>query len=146
MVLGTVFFSCTQLNVYEKNTSITGHNWKSDFNSKGSFDINDTAAFYNMYVVLRHTDAYKYENIWLNIGLQAPGDSMRYTRYNVLLANGAAGWEGIGMNDIREIRKLLETSGGIFKKTGTWNFSVSQLMRDNPLEHIMSVGMRVEKK
>jgi gliding motility-associated lipoprotein GldH len=146
ILLCTALFSCRQLNVYEKNTSIAGHNWKSDVAAKGSFDIKDTAAFYNMYLVLRHTDAYQYENIWLNIGLQAPGDSMRYTRYNVQLANGAAGWEGTGMNDIWEIRKLLETSAGIFKKPGTWNFAVNQLMRDNPLPHIMSAGLRVEKQ
>jgi gliding motility-associated lipoprotein GldH len=146
ILLSILFFSCKELNVYEKNMAIAGHNWKSDVSARGSFDIKDTAAFYNMYVVLRHTDAYKYENIWLNIGLQAPGDSMRYTRYNVQLANGASGWEGTGMNDIWEIRKLLETSRGIFKKPGTWNFSVSQLMRDNPLPHMMSAGLRLEKQ
>jgi gliding motility-associated lipoprotein GldH len=144
-LLCTGFYSCRQLDVYEKNTTIAGHNWKSDFAAKGSFDITDTTSFYNLYVVLRHTDAYRYENIWLSIGLQAPGDSMRYTRYNVQLAKGAEGWEGTGMNDIWEIRKLLQTSGSLFKKTGTWNFSISQLMRDNPLPHIMSAGLRVEK-
>jgi gliding motility-associated lipoprotein GldH len=144
-LLGAVFFSCTQIDVFEKNTPIPGHSWKSDFTATGSFDIKDTAVIYNMFVVLRHTDAYKYENIWLNIGLQAPGDSMRYTRYNVQLANGATGWEGKGMDDIWEVRKRVETSSQAFKKTGTWKFSINQLMRDNPLPHIMSTGLRVEK-
>jgi gliding motility-associated lipoprotein GldH len=138
-------FSCTQVDVFEKNTNIPGHNWKSDFTAGGSFDIKDTTVIYNMYVVLRHTDAYKYENIWLNVGLQAPGDSMRFTRYNVQLAKGASGWEGKGMDDIWEIRKILETSGPAFRKKGTWNFSINQLMRDNPLPYIMSAGLRVEK-
>jgi gliding motility-associated lipoprotein GldH len=140
-----VFSSCTQVDVFEKNTNIPGYNWKSDFTAGGSFDIKDTAVFYNMFVVLRHTDAYKYENIWLNIGLQAPGDSMRYTRYNVQLATGATGWEGKGMDDIWEIRKRVETNSQAFKKMGTWKFSINQLMRDNPLPHVMSAGLRVEK-
>jgi gliding motility-associated lipoprotein GldH len=144
-LLCALFLSCTQINVVEKNTNIPGHNWKSAFAATGSFDIKDTATIYNMYVVLRHTDAYQYENIWVNIGLQAPGDSMRYTRYNIQLAKGATGWEGKGMDDIWEVRKLVETNGQAFKKKGIWHFAINQLMRDNPLPHILSAGLRVEK-
>jgi gliding motility-associated lipoprotein GldH len=145
ILLCAAFFSCRQIDVFEKNTSIPGHSWKGNFAAKGSFDIKDTTVLYNMYIVLRHTDAYTYENIWLNVGLQPPGDSMHYTRYNVQLAKDATGWEGKGMDDIWEIRKLLETNGQAFKKSGTWNFSLQQIMRDDPLPHMMSAGLRVEK-
>jgi gliding motility-associated lipoprotein GldH len=146
ILTGTILHACTQLAVFEKNTSIPNYTWKSDFAATGSFEIKDTAAFYNLYIVLRHTDSYKYENIWLNIGLQAPGDSMRYNRYNVQLAKDASGWDGTGMNDIWELRKLLGTNREIFKKPGTWHFSITQLMRDNPLPNVMSAGLRIEKQ
>lgn len=137
------FFSCTQINVFEKNSTIPGYSWKSDFAVKGDFTISDTASSYNTYLVLRHTDAYKYSNIWLNVGIQAPGDSMYYTKMNIELANDAAGWMGTGMDDIWELRQLVILP---LSKKGTYNYSISQIMRDDPLAAVMSAGLRVEKR
>jgi hypothetical protein len=32
-----------------------------------------------------------------------------------------------------------------FKKPGTYTYSITQIMRDNPLSAVMSAGLRVEK-
>ena len=140
-----LLFSCKQIDLYEKNTVIPKYEWQNTFTAKGNFTITDTVALYNIYLVLRHTDAYKYNNIWLNIGLQFPGDSMVYNKTNLLLANDATGWEGNGMNDIWEVRKVLNDKPRPFKKQGTYNFSIAHIMRDNPLFNIMSAGLRIEK-
>jgi len=137
--------SCTRLEVFEKDISIPGYKWETNFAAKGKFDITDTTASYNIYLVLRHTDAYKYDNIWLNIGLQSPGDSLQYQKVNLELGNDAKGWEGTGMNDIWEVRKVLNDRPLPFKKTGGYAFSIMQIMRDNPLPGIMSAGLRIER-
>ena len=137
--------SCTQLDVFEKNTVIPKYEWQSDFIVKGSFAIKDSLASYNIYLVLRHTDAYQYNNIWLNIGLQVPGDTMSYQKVNLPLGNDTSGWDGTGMNDIWELRKLLNGEPRRFKKAGTYNFNIAQIMRDNPLRNVMSAGLRIEK-
>lgn len=146
LTMGTCLFSCQPVAVYEKNTPIPNQAWKSSVAATGSFDIKDTTALYRTHLVLRHTDAYQYENIWLNIGLQAPGDSMRFVRYNLSLVNGNTGWEGTGMNDIWEVRKWLQIGDGRFKKAGTWNFAIYHLMRNDPLPAVLSAGLRVEKQ
>jgi gliding motility-associated lipoprotein GldH len=136
--------SCKQIDVFEKNTRIPGMRWQNNFAATGTFHIEDTVASYNLYLVLRHTDAYMYNNIWLNVGLQSPGDSMYYQKLDLSLGSDARGWEGTGMNDIWEVRKPLAQNKR-FRKKGDYRFSIFQIMRDNPLLHIMSVGMRVEK-
>ena len=148
----TVLFSslifmagCKRLDVFEKNTTIPGYQWKSDFAVTGSFTIADTLTSYNIYMVLRHTDAYAYNNIWLNIGLQAPADSMNFQKIYLLLGSDISVWEGAGMNDIWEVRKLLNARPLPFKKPGEYQFRINQIMRDNPLPQIMSAGLRVEK-
>ena len=138
-------FSCKQIDLFEKNTVIPYYEFQSNFTAKGSFTITDTAAEYRIYIVLRHTDAYKYNNIWLNIGWQSPGDSMQYQKTDLLLGNDAGGWEGAGMNDIWEVRKLGISDPSPFKKPGIYSFSIAQIMRDNPLFYVMSAGLRVEK-
>ena len=135
--------SCTQIEIFEKDTSIPGYKWQQGFSAKGDFVITDTISSYNIYLVLRHTDAYQYNNIWLNVGLQPPGDSMHTQKVNVVLGDDANGWYGIGMNDIWEVRNLQKSQP---LRSGKYSFSISQIMRDNPLLHVMSVGLRIEKK
>lgn len=136
--------SCRQVEVFEKNTSIPGYKWAADFAATGTFKIEDTLSSYNLYLVLRHTDAYNYNNIWLNVGLQSPGDSLFFQKVDISLGNDATGWEGTGMNDIWEVRKPLALNRR-FKKKGEYHFSIFHIMRDNPLPEMMSAGLRVEK-
>jgi gliding motility-associated lipoprotein GldH len=137
--------SCKQLDVFEKNTTIPNYNWASDYVAKGDLAIVDTTSAYNLYVVLRHTDAYKYNNIWLNIKLNSGVDTLVNQKEDIGLATDATGWEGIGMNDIREIRKKITPQPFKFKKSGNYTYQIQQVMRDNPLTNVMSAGIRFEK-
>lgn len=149
-IAATAFFllslvSCKQVELFEKNTPIPNYEWNNNFAATGSFTISDTLAAYNIFIVLRHTDAYAYNNIWLNVGLQSPGDSLFYQKIDLSLGSDATGWEGTGMNDIWEVRKLLNGQPRRFRKVGTYQFSILHIMRDVPLKNVMSVGLRVEK-
>lgn len=140
------FTACTQIDLYEKNTVIPGSKWNSDYAASGSFTITDTISSYKVFIVLRHTDMYRYNNIWLNVGLQPPGDSMRFQRKEIQFGNDANGWFGVGMNDIWELRSAITDEPKRFLRAGTYNFSITQIMRDDPLNHVMSAGIRLEKQ
>lgn len=137
--------SCMQINLYEKNLPIPNYEWKQDFEVKGSFEITDIVSSNTLFIVLRHTDKYKYNNIWLNLGIQNPGDTMYYQKINIELGNDATGWYGSGMNDIWEYRYKLNPVAKPFIKKGIYNFSLKQIMRDDPLPYVMSAGFRIEK-
>ena len=139
------FFSCRQLDIFEKNTNIPGMQWKSNVAVSGTFMIQDTTVSYNLLIVIRHTDAYRYNNLWLKVGIQAPGDTLRLQRKEFELGNDARGWEGLGMSDIWELRKPLNNIPGRFKKPGLYHFSIYQDMREDPLPNILSAGLRIEK-
>jgi gliding motility-associated lipoprotein GldH len=140
------FISCDRTGLFEKNTNIPGMKWKSDFLATGTFDINDTISKFNLSIVIRHTNAFLYNNMWLNVGLQAPGeDSLKYQKINIPLGSDAEGWKGKGMNDILEIRHTISEVPMPFRKSGIYNYSIGQIMRDNPLLHVMSAGFRLEK-
>lgn len=142
IALSFLAVSCKQVSVYEKNIPIPHYKWQHNYSANGSFNITDTTRSYNIYIVLRHTDAYKYNNIWLRIGLKEPGDSMHFQNKDISLGNDANGWEGSGMNDIWEVRKLIYVHK--FTKKGEYQFNINQVMRDNPLEDVMSAGVRVQ--
>lgn len=139
--------SCKQLDVYEKNVSIPNYQWKQDFKPGFDFEITDTASRYNILMVLRHTDAYKFNNIWLDITatVQNKDTLFKIPHVELALGNDVNGWEGTGMDDIWEVRKAITKGPVQFTKKGRYHFAVAQTMRENPLQNIMSVGVRVER-
>jgi hypothetical protein len=48
------------------------------------------------------------------------------------------------MDDIYEHRIQLGAPQTL--KAGTYIFTVEQIMREDPLEHVLDVGLRIEKK
>lgn len=136
--------SCQQLDLYERIQNVPKAEWKSDFKPSFSFAISDTAALYNLYVTIRHTNTYPFNNIWLMAGLQFPGDTVKQQRLNLTLA-GKENWLGVGMDDIYEQRIKVNPRPVQFKHSGTAVFSLQNIMRQDPLPGIMQVGVRIEK-
>lgn len=140
--------ACTLTSdVFEKDVVIPRQQWESGFRPKIDFTIRDkdTATLYNVYLVLRHTDAYNYNNLWIKGSVLQPGDSaVRSQRYDLTLATNDKGWLGNGMDDIYEHRVLIQPDTK-FQKPGTYSFTIEQIMREDPLKHILNVGIRVEK-
>lgn len=138
--------ACKKLEIFEKNVSIPNYQWTYSFVPAFDFEITDTAAHYNLHVVLRHTDAYRYNNIWLNInGILKKDTLVKIPHIELPLGNDEKGWEGTGMNDIWEVRKAISKGPVQFKKAGVYHFTVAQVMREDPLANVMSIGLRVEK-
>lgn len=138
---------CKQVDLFEKTKTIPGHAWASDFKPEFTLDIKDSSSSYKLFVVLRHTEKYRYNNLFINLGIKGPGrDSALVTRHELPLATNER-WLGEGMNDIYEHRIpvgfLGETSTII---PGTYTFQLEQIMREDPLEHVLDVGVRVEKQ
>ena len=148
MILGLLaagwLSSCAQINLFEKQVAIPDQQWQRSFRPSYSFEIEDTAALYNMYIVVRHTDNYEYNNLWLRVGSMPPGDTITYENLIVELATPTR-WLGTGISDIFEVRKLISPGPAAFRKPGIYTFTLEQIMRENPLEHIMNVGIRIEK-
>ena len=141
-----IFSSCTTVGVFEKNITIPGHAWSTQFKPEITFDIQDTTALYTIYVVLRHTDAYRYNNIWINIQTIAPGGATTNQPLDLTLATDSKGWLGSGMDDIFEHRiPITPPQKPERLKAGTYHFKLENIMREDPLENIMNIGIRLEK-
>jgi gliding motility-associated lipoprotein GldH len=136
--------SCTTLDVFEKNIAIPGYAWSKELKPQVTFTIADTVSRYNIFAVLRHTDAYRYKNIYMNVSLQGEGINSPPQRFDLKLAEDDKGWLGSGMDDIFEHRMPLFRAI-TFPKAGNYTFTLQNIMREEPLEHVMNVGIRLEK-
>ncbi|NDF97550.1 MAG: gliding motility lipoprotein GldH [Chitinophagia bacterium] len=141
---------CTQLELYEKSVPLAAQRWENTYRPTFDFIIKDTTARYDVALVLRHRDRYHYNNIWLRISVTDPQGKNYSFETDLLLGTNEKGWLGAGMDDIYEhrisLQKELLTAGVSFRQAGTYRFSIEQVMREDPLEEVMNVGLRIEKK
>lgn len=137
--------ACIKTDLFEKNVAIPGHAWAYSFKPQIKFDVQDTASSYNIFVVVRHTDAFRYNNLWVRLKSAAPGDSAVVTQQFDLPLATQNKWTGTGMDDIFEHRILLYRRPVKFAKPGELNITIEQVMRENPLPDILNIGIRLEK-
>lgn len=133
-----------ELGVYQKNIAIPDYAWDYSFHPRFEVRITDTTARYNIEVTIRHTNAYPFSNIWLLVSTNYTGHKPKSRRVELPLANREGRWLGSGMGDVFEHRIPIQQNAR-FDKSGIYYFSFEQNMRLNPLPHIMSVGLRIEK-
>ena len=64
------------------------------------------------------------------------------------LASSEKGWLGTAMDDLYEhrIAVTLDPAKFNFSKNGEYAFSMEQAMREDPLQNVLNVGLRIEKK
>ena len=139
-----VLFSCNTIDVFEKFESFPKNEWHVSKQPSFSFEVKDSSAPYHIYFVIRHTDAYKYNNIWVNITTQSPSGTKQTQLVNIKLADNANGWLGAGMDDIFDSRIKI-TKASVSLKAGLYQYTIAQAMRDEPLAAVLSAGIRVEK-
>ncbi|MBI5859002.1 MAG: gliding motility lipoprotein GldH [Sphingobacteriales bacterium] len=147
--LQLVTVSCNTIDLYEKSVAIPGHSWKSSFKPSFAFTIKDTSSAYKLFIVLRHNDKYNFNNIYINLHVKRPGvDSVNKAQYDLTLATNEKGWLASGMDDIYEHRIPLtpDDQPVYFRKPGDYLFTIEQVMREDPLNNVLDIGLRIEKK
>ena len=139
---------CQKIDLYEKIEIIPKHQWKASFKPSFQFEIKDTTVPYQLYVIFRHNEMYRFNNVWINLYTISPDSSSAKAQYELPLATNEKGWLASSMDDIYEHRIALTPLNRTFyfKKPGVYTFRIEHVMREDPLEHVMNVGLRVEKK
>lgn len=158
MLLAVFLSSCLPSPVYQSSESIPKTAWAYNFKPAFQFDITDTAALYNAYFLIRHTDAYPFSNIWVWVENKAPDDStFTRTRVEVPLAKSNGEWLARGDDGITaatstgaiwEHRMPLTKDDAPlrFPKAGRYTIRFEHAMRSNPLPEVLQVGLRIEKR
>jgi len=145
LLASCIFTSCTTIDLYEKAVTIPKHEWNSSFKPSFDFTIKDTSTPYRLFLVLRHTEKYNFNNIFVNVYVKGPGqDTTQKIQQDLVLATNDKGWLASGMDDIYEHRIQLGPDQSL--KAGNYSFTIEQIMREDPLENVLNVGLRIEKK
>lgn len=143
-MLAIILSSCNGNVVYSEYQKLPEEGWK--ISNKLSYDvaIEDNSKYYNVYLMVRHADAYPYSNLYLFLKTTYPDGKVSSDTLECILANKKGEWQGDGAGDLWD-NKILLKKNVHFPKNGKYSFSFEQGMRSDPLPMILDFGMAVEK-
>ena len=137
--------SCGKAPVVDRFVEIPDRAWAYDFQPAFEIHVTDTTQAYRVFFNLRHSDTYKYANIFFKIHVSMPEGKIHTTeRMELKLAEPDGRWTGKGGGNIYTHQHLIY-DGYRLPDTGRYRFLIEQNMRENPLKQIVAAGLRIEE-
>lgn len=137
----TALLACRQPSVSEKTAAFPKHQWEASNQVKIKIENTDTNSLYNIFAVIRHTTAFKYNNLLVNY--TAFTKDTVTSGINIPLGNGKR-WIGDMLGDIVETRIRINHQPCKLKM-GDNIFVLQQIMPDKVLNNILNMGVCIEK-
>lgn len=152
LVFSSILVSCDSNRVFDEYQAVPNV-WHKD--SIISFKVNppDSTKNYNLFVNLRNTNAYKYNNLYLIVEMVYPHGKITKDTLEYRMAEPSGKLLGTGLTDVKENKLWYKghNSEFSFKETGEYIVNIQQAMRENgkvngvkELEGITDVGFRIE--
>lgn len=135
--------SCNNAVFYSDSHSIEGKTWSMFNPERYDITIEDSLQYYDFYVDLRIRDNYKYSNLFLFITTTFPDGSIAKDTLECPIADAEGKWFGKHSGTMVDYRFPLCRKVR-FPNLGTYHFDIVHGMRDNDLEGVKNLGLRME--
>jgi gliding motility-associated lipoprotein GldH len=136
--------SCSSDAYYEEFREVEKEAWHTNDIKEYIVDVSDTTSVYRLIFTIRNTTDYAYSNLYMFFTTIKPDQSTVRDTIECLLADRYGYWLGKGVGKIRENRFLIKDQHN-FSDIGEYKFTLEQAMRDEVLEGIADIGLRIEK-
>lgn len=130
--------------IYQETRRIEHQKWALEDSLHFSFKIQDTLRSYNFYLLFRHNADYPYRNLYTFIRTEFPNNKTRIDTVGVMLADKQGNWKGEGFGYTLD-NEILYIYNRRFPLTGDYEVSVQHAMRDDSLNGVEDVGLKVEE-
>lgn len=141
---GLLFASCNKNVVYSKYQKFKDNQWFVKDKAIFEVEIKDTESLNNINLMVRHADAYPYNNLFLFVTSKYPDGKVMIDTMEIVLANEKGEWQGSGAGDIFDFKIPIKKNVR-FPLAGKYEFIFEQAMRVDPLPLIMDFGFEIEK-
>ncbi|WP_462279799.1 gliding motility lipoprotein GldH [Salinivirga cyanobacteriivorans] len=138
------FFGCDRNSVFDQYSNMSKEQWHMDSLKHFQFNIDDSLAIYSMYLNIRNTGEYGYSNLIIFADTDLPGEQHIRDTINCILADDKGEWLGSGFGSIWT-NKIPYKTRVRFPRTGKYELTLQHGMREEELEGITDIGVRIEK-
>ncbi|MCW3078427.1 MAG: motility protein [Bacteroidetes bacterium] len=136
--------SCNNNVVFSQYHTFKENEWHVSEKAVFNVEIKDTMTLNNINLMIRHADAYPYNNLFLFVTTKYPDGKVLTDTMEIVLANQKGEWQGSGAGDIFDF-KIPVKKNVRFPLGGKYEFIFEQGMRVDPLPLIMDFGLEIEK-
>jgi len=137
-----LLYGCNKEILYTDSVNIPSEIWSLDFTPEFNPAITDTTGICNIYFTIRTGTSFPYRNIWLFVNTISPSGKSITDTLQYILADEKGNWYGKGFGDIHELDLPFRT-GIFFPEKGTYTFRVRQGMRNENLQGVYDLGLRI---
>lgn len=148
-----VLVSCDSSQVFDEYRSISDE-WNKD--EIIEFDVTppDSINPYNLFVNIRNTNDYKYNNLFLIVKMNYPNGKVLADTLEYRMTTPEGEFLGTGFTDVKENKLWYKGHQDpfIFNEAGVYKVKIQHAMRANGdvdgienLEGIIDVGLRIER-
>ena len=130
--------------VYEENMPINTYQWDVTDTLRFNVYIEDTQSKYDLSLNVRHRDVYDFMNLYVKILTRFPDGKLSSDVISLPLCDETGKWLGKCSGDICFAKVILQKKM-YFKSKGTYTFFINQEMRQERLQNILDIGLKVEK-
>ena len=145
-----LFISCDFNTVVSESKSLSGA-WNKDETVAFTIPQLDSLKKYNLFINLRNTNDYRFDNIFLIVSIDFPHGKTITDTLEYKMANPDGSWLGAGIGNVKE-NKLWYKENVSFSEKGNYKIRINHAVRNNGavegvtnLEGIIDVGYCVEK-
>lgn len=143
------FFSCDKSQVFDEYYTFK-NGWDKKNTINFTFEQEISKKPNNLFINLRTTDEYEFNNLFLIAKLEQPSGKIKVDTLEFQMANPDGTMLGEGFSDIKE-SKLWYKEKYVFSEKGTYKVSFQQAVRQTgkvkgveKLQGITEIGFRIE--
>ncbi|OUS19230.1 gliding motility lipoprotein GldH [Nonlabens dokdonensis] len=147
-----IFISCDEQLVSAEYMDMPATGWAIEDIATFQIEPQDTINKYNLFINLRNTHEYEYNNLWLISQIKFPQGKVVTDTLQYQMAAPDGKFLGKGSNDVFE-NKLWLREGIRFRESGNYQLALKHAMRKNgevnadaQLKGILNVGYSIEKQ
>ena len=148
--LAVIAVSCDSNRVFDEYKSVS-NTWHKDSITRFKIHPPDSIYPYNLFVNLRNTNEYKYNNLFLIVEMEFPHGKTIKDTLEYRMADPTGKLLGTGLTNIKE-NKLWYKEKVVFKESGEYTVNIQHAMRENGkvngvvvLEGVTDIGFRIER-
>ncbi len=135
--------SCSSPPFFNEFYTIPGEAWNMKFKPNFNVKVKQKKQDYRLILHVRNNTDYAYSNIFFFLTTTNPTGKQQRDTIECILADRYGNWLGKGIGRIKENNFLIREYLSL-PDTGTYNFMLEQAMRDETLQGITDVGLKIE--
>lgn len=136
--------SCNNKIFFSDIQTLSKEKWDVKKPLTFTIDVTDSMAYYDIYINLRNTTSYEYQNFYVFMKTQYPDGHTEQDTLGFILCDKTGKWTGDGQGRIKS-NKFLFQPNIRFPFCGRYTFTVTQGMRKDVVEGICDFGLTLEE-